>query len=52
MIALINYISNHSYTLSFYSKNTINLLKIRRNSGKIGKNYNTLFFFFFYFKKI
>ena len=31
------YVSNHSYTLSFYSKNAINWLKIRKNSEKIKK---------------
>jgi len=37
------YIPNCSHTLSFYSKSPINLLKIRKNSEKIGRNYIKLY---------
>jgi len=37
MMMLINHIPNHSHTLSFHSKNTINSLKIGKKSRKLGK---------------
>ena len=47
IIAPINHISNHSHSLFFYSKITVNLLKIRKKLQKIKqsireKKYNIL----------
>jgi len=34
MMVLINHVPNHSHTLSFHSKNTINSLKIGKKNWK------------------